>query len=287
MGELSWERIEEILGDAAIQGFCDPEESPRMADVDDETCRDFLTNALDYCRELLSGAFPEPQRLGREFLAEPIIACVENEMRHQKIDLEIEVREAYLLSQEPEIVESWSGAIDRIISHYTSNERKITELLGEFSDSGFGRVFSFSHFEVLIIASTRTGDTWTSETVEDPPAWMLEMAPLDIDVVEGVAPILMAFGRPGFETQSHEFTAYLFTEPVDEPVLCDEAFESLECGGCVASRMDGLTLAVTWNSKSLVESLMETDSEGAGAIVDRCIREGAEEARMIEGRARE
>ncbi|MDJ0909019.1 MAG: hypothetical protein QNI99_07485 [Woeseiaceae bacterium] len=288
--EFSWEGMEEFLGQAAIQDLCDPEQSPLLADMDDETCRVLSINALDHCREQLSGLFPEPQRLGAEFLdqfAETITGCVEGNMLSQKLDLENEAWEAYLLSQEPEIVDSWSGAIDRIVAHYAANERELNELLDAFGASNFDAVFSFSGVEVMTIAATRTGDTWTRERLEDPPAWMLEMEELDIDVVQGVSPILMASGLPGFETRTNGFIAFLFTDSVDEYAMCDEVFESLECGACVASRMDGLTLAVSWTSKSLVESLADMDSEEAGPIIDRCISEGAEQARVIERRAPE
>ena len=289
-GEFSWEGMEEFLGRAVIQDLCDPEESPRMADVDDETCNDFTTNALDYCRELLSSAFPEPQRFDAEFLdqlAETFTGCVKTEMSSQKVHLDWDAREAYWLSQEPETVENWSGAIDLITSQYISNERQLSGLLDAFGASSFDSVFSFSGVPVMTYAVTRTGDTRTQERLEDPPAWMLEMDELDIDVVQGAAPAIVAFGSPGFETQTDDFIAYLFTDPVDEYAMCDESFESLECGACVASRMDGLTLAISWHPKSLVESLMDMDSKEAGAIVDSCIAEGAEEARIIGGIAPE
>lgn len=284
------EQIEKIIGSAAIADFCEADNLARLSDVDNETCMQFTTNALASCWELVSSFDPRLKRPFSEYrslfddeylsvVKEMIATCVQGNLQSQAFDRRIESDREELLSQEPQILDSWSDVVARIQAQHIQNEEEIAAVLGKFAQSEYAAVYAVVDDEVIVVTSN--GGTFEQEVLKDPPVWTLELNRLGIDVVDRFTSSTRAYGGTKFETVRHGFSSFVYTEPNHDNPECHESLGSLDCGGCVASGTNELTLFVVWNSKAFVESLSDVESDKAGQEVNRCIQEGIERARSI------
>ena len=287
VGGSAQERVDRSLRRPAVSAFCGAQEVARLSDLTERTCEGIAEDALKFCWDSLVANEPlvaQPSYGYPPTIKDQILEQLEttaSQCVSHYIEREIRNEEVARLSEQDfridsRTFDSWLDALTEISAEHKRNQEAIAAALKKFADTGYLSLFAILDQEIIV--STLNGDAIDQRALEDPPDWVLGLRDLGIEAMDSSEPGPRAFGFDEMKTSKHRFVAFSHLDNELDYPACRDELASLDCGGCVASRSDTLSLFVTWHLLTLDEANVEDATDEGTEAISNCIEAGIRKA---------